>query len=70
MTDEPKPSYDKMHEDPGHLEERIRRRAYEMWEAEGCPEGQADQHWRRAEELMDDENQSSYPPSQSRGDRK
>jgi hypothetical protein len=69
MTDESKPPYDKMHEEPGHREERIRKRAYEMWEAEGCPDGKADQYWVRAEELIEDENQSAYPPSQSRGGR-
>jgi hypothetical protein len=31
------------------LEERIRRRAYEIWEFEGCPEGRAIDHWVLAE---------------------
>jgi Protein of unknown function (DUF2934) len=31
------------------LDERIRRRAYELWEREGRPEGRALDHWRRAE---------------------
>ena len=31
------------------LDERIRRRAYELWEREGRPEGHALDHWRRAE---------------------
>jgi hypothetical protein len=35
---------------------RIRRRAYEMWEAEGRPEGQADRHWSRAAEDLDRED--------------
>lgn len=30
------------------LEERIRRRAYQLWEAEGRPEGRAQAHWARA----------------------
>ena len=29
--------------------EKIRRRAYEMWEAEGRPHGSQDVHWQRAE---------------------
>jgi Protein of unknown function (DUF2934) len=32
-------------------EERVRERAYFLWEREGCPEGRADEHWRRAVEL-------------------
>ncbi len=29
-------------------EAKIRRRAYEIWEAEGRPEGREDEHWARA----------------------
>lgn len=32
------------------LEDAIRRRAYELWEAEGRPEGRTDEFWYRAEE--------------------
>ena len=28
--------------------ERIRQRAYELWEQEGRPEGRQDEHWARA----------------------
>ena len=31
------------------LEQRIRERAYELWLANGCADGQADQHWLAAE---------------------
>jgi hypothetical protein len=31
------------------LNHRIRERAYEIWAMNGCPEGQADQHWLAAE---------------------
>jgi hypothetical protein len=31
------------------LENRIRKRAYEIWSAHGCLHGQADQHWLAAE---------------------
>jgi hypothetical protein len=34
------------------LEERIRRRAYLLWQQEGCPEGRADVHWDQASELV------------------
>ncbi len=33
-------------------EERIRRRAYQLWEEEGCPEGRSDVHWDKATELI------------------
>lgn len=29
-------------------EEAIRRRAYETWRREGCPDGRAELHWQRA----------------------
>jgi hypothetical protein len=35
---------------------RIRRRAHELWEAEGRPEGQTDRHWSRAAEDLDRED--------------
>ncbi len=31
------------------LERRIRQRAYELWEAEGQPEGRESHHWTQAE---------------------
>ena len=34
------------------LEERIRERAYALWLAHGCVEGQAEQHWLTAEREM------------------
>ena len=37
-------------------ENRIRERAYAIWEREGCPEGRHDAHWEQArQELMDEE---------------
>jgi hypothetical protein len=33
-------------------EERIRTRAYRLWEADGRPEGRADVHWDQATELV------------------
>lgn len=32
-----------------HLIDRIRERAYHIWCASGCPDGEADQHWLAAE---------------------
>ncbi len=34
------------------LEERIRQRAYRLWQDAGCPEGRADVHWDQAAELV------------------
>jgi Protein of unknown function (DUF2934) len=51
------------------LDYRIRLRAYLLWEAEGRPEGRADEYWHRARELIEAEAQSAYPPTQSRGHR-
>ena len=34
-------------------EERIRRRAYDIWEREGRPEGRASEHWYRAAGELD-----------------
>jgi hypothetical protein len=48
-------------ETPRIHEDRIRERAYSLWEAEGCPDGCADRHWREAETalLQDDGDQDS-----------
>jgi hypothetical protein len=32
------------------LERIVREMAYELWEREGCPDGRADEYWRRAQE--------------------
>ena len=33
-------------------EERIRQRAYLLWEADGCPHGRDQEFWERAEFLV------------------
>ena len=33
----------------GEWEQRVRERAYALWEQEGRPDGQAEQHWLAAE---------------------
>ncbi|WP_309086626.1 DUF2934 domain-containing protein [Chelativorans sp.] len=62
-------SGDRQNETPDDRAERIRQRAYELWEAEGRQEGRTDEYWKRAEELIEDEAQTAYPPSASRGNR-
>ena len=34
-------------------EQRIRERAYQLWQADGAQEGKADEYWHRARELVD-----------------
>jgi hypothetical protein len=34
------------------LEQRVRKRAYRLWQEEGCPEGRAQVHWDKARELV------------------
>jgi hypothetical protein len=34
------------------FEQRVRERAYRMWQEAGCPEGRADEHWDKARELV------------------
>jgi len=36
-----------------NIEERIRQRAYEIWDAEGRPEGQEAEHWQRARDEIE-----------------
>ncbi|MCP1316046.1 DUF2934 domain-containing protein, partial [Halomonas sp. 707D7] len=48
-------------------EDRIRQLAYSIWEAEGRPEGQQQQHWERARKIVaaehaDDEFDDDLPP--------
>ena len=47
----------------------VRERAHALWEMEGSPEGRLDEYWHRARELIEDEGQAAYPPTQSRGNR-
>ena len=51
-------------------EQRIRERAYHLWEVEGRPEGRAEEHWRLAcmmelgqESYLDEEGEESFPAS-------
>jgi hypothetical protein len=47
------------------LEQRIRERAYLMWEADGRPDGGAELYWQRARERIEAETHSAYPPAAS-----
>ena len=40
-------------------EERIRTRAYEIWEREGCPHGREREHWLQARRELDREEDES-----------
>jgi hypothetical protein len=46
-------------------EMRIRERAHEIWEREGRPEGAQEEHWRRASEEIDAENQGGSSAAES-----
>ena len=50
-------------------DQRIRERAHKLWELEGNQGGREEEYWHRARELIEDEDKSSYPPTQSRGHR-
>ena len=43
------------------IEERIRTRAYELWEAEGRPPGREVEHWLQAAQELAAEQQRSAP---------
>lgn len=43
----------------GDREERIRRRAYDLWEREGRPEGRGDAHWAQACAEIEEEDRTS-----------
>ena len=43
-------------------EQRIREFAYEIWQTEGCPDGQGERHWEMARKLVEAQ-QSGLPMS-------
>ncbi|MBG6827959.1 DUF2934 domain-containing protein [Pseudomonas aeruginosa] len=47
-------------------EKRIREFAYQIWETEGCPHGQAERHWAMARQLAEAEA-AAATPAKSRG---
>lgn len=64
-----KPAQNELADARAEPEMHIRERAYLLWEAEGRQEGLADEYWHRARELVDDETQSAYPSTRSKGHR-
>ncbi|WP_104840265.1 DUF2934 domain-containing protein [Sinorhizobium fredii] len=46
---------------PEELEDRIRRRAHEIWEREGRTYGNHEGHWLRATKEIEDEEQAKLP---------
>ncbi len=46
-------------------EERIRRRALEIWREQGCPDGRAREHWEQAEREVGGEKGSDAGGDQS-----
>jgi hypothetical protein len=51
------------------LEDRIRRRAHQIWEREGCPEGRHADHWTLAKEeiAIEDNYAGTLKPNPSSG---
>ena len=44
-------------------EQRVRQRAHDIWQTEGCPEGRAEEHWARAEQEIADEAMEIAEPA-------
>jgi hypothetical protein len=42
---------------------RITQRAHEIWQREGCPDGRADEHWRRATAEIEAEEAAAVSPA-------
>ncbi|MFP9012357.1 DUF2934 domain-containing protein, partial [Pseudomonas aeruginosa] len=42
-------------------EKRIREFAYQIWESEGCPDGQAERHWAMARQLAEADAAAAAP---------
>jgi hypothetical protein len=46
-------------------EEMIRLKAYELWEANGKPQGQAERHWFAAKALLQDAANDNLPSARN-----
>jgi hypothetical protein len=44
-------------------EQRVRELAYHLWEADGSPEGQAEEYWHRALKQLESENELGSKPT-------
>ncbi|GJH17539.1 DUF2934 domain-containing protein [Caballeronia novacaledonica] len=49
-------------------QDRIRRRAYEIWEREGSPEGRAEEFWEQAIASISAEDAQAVTPSNAAAD--
>jgi septal ring-binding cell division protein DamX len=47
-------------------EQRIRELAYQIWEAEGCPDGEQDRHWSLASRLASEAVRAETPTPPAR----
>jgi hypothetical protein len=47
-------------------EEKIRVRAYELWEKNGSPEGRADEYWEQAKAQIDEEGTADENGAESK----
>jgi len=47
-------------------EQRIREFAYQIWQSEGCPEGEDERHWAMARKLVEAEYGAADPSPASR----
>ena len=55
---------------PQELEQQIRERAYHLWVADGCPDGESDRYWLAAErELLTAFAATTPAPKPRRGRR-
>ena len=55
---------------PQELEQQIRERAYHLWVADGCPDGESDRYWLAAErELLTAFAATTPAPKSRRGRR-
>jgi hypothetical protein len=52
-----------MADDGDDLEQRIRERAYQIWEQEGRPEGRHDEIWQKARSELDPDPSREDKPS-------
>lgn len=53
---------------PDEIESKIRERAHAIWEAQGRPEGLAEEHWHRAAaEVAQAEHVAELPPPLASG---
>jgi len=54
---------------PQDIEQRIRERAYHLWVADGCRDGEADRHWLTAERDVLAELAAAMPAPKGRSRR-